>query len=49
MTLDGLLGCFEAQTNVLEVPNTGRGLLSDELLGVEEDIILFLERFLLLS
>ena len=40
---DGLIGSFEAQPNVLEVPDTGRGLLSEELLAVEEDIFLFLE------
>lgn len=40
---NGFLGGLEAQSNILEVSNTGGGLLGEQLLAVEEDILLLLE------
>ena len=43
VALDGLLGGLEVETNVLVVPSSGRGLLSQQLLAVQEDSVLLLE------
>jgi len=47
--LDGLLGCLEAQSDVLVVSDTGGSLLGEQLFGVEEDVVLLLERAFVLD
>ena len=47
--LNGLLGRLEAKSNVLVVSDTGGSLLSEQFFGIEEDIVLLLERTLVLD
>ena len=45
---DSFLGGLESQSDILEVPDTGCGLLSEQLFAIEEHIFLFLEGSLML-
>jgi hypothetical protein len=47
--LDSLSGSFEAESNVLVVPDTAGGLFGEEFFAVEEDVVLFLEGFVVLA
>ena len=49
VALNGLLGCLEPQPDILVVSDSSGCLLGDQLLGVEEYVVLLLERSLLLS
>ena len=42
-SFDGFLGGFESQSDILEVPDSSRGLLGQQLLAIQEHVFLFLE------
>lgn len=48
LRFNGFFGCFESQSDILEIPNTRTGFLSKQFLAVKEDVLLFLEGSLML-